>query len=150
LYTGIWAGHPRSQRLSLQGKAKSSGVGDVTGHNLSRRSNRNLELSNQQRVQGVGPDEAGRGVSRMQRSANAGQHWSPASLPAALLAPGVSRAIATANLPFLPRVSQDPWWRANISLECICRVAACTLMQGPRKHNNPSKLSKPAHWVPLI
>ena len=27
-------------------------------------------------------------------------------------------------------------------------VAACTLMQGPRKQ--PSKLSKPAHWIPLI
>lgn len=35
---GFGPGIPRSQRLSVQDKAESSAVRDVTGHNLSRRS----------------------------------------------------------------------------------------------------------------
>jgi len=74
---------------------------------------------------------------------------SPASLPAALLVAvpqGYRVRLQQPICLFCLAFRKIP----KISLECICRVAACTLMQGPRKQNNPSKLSKPAHWVPLI
>lgn len=66
------------------------------------------------------------------RRANTDQLVSLPAYAARSCAPGeVSRATATANLPFCLAFR-----KIKISLEWICRVAACTLMQGPRQQNN--------------
>ena len=83
----------------------------------------------------VSLDEVGRGVCRMQRSADAGQtQLNSFRCPLALLAAvpqgyrvRLQQPICLFSLAFR---------KIKISLERICRVAACTLMQGPRQQNN--------------